>query len=79
VGLAGQRNAARVWTVNPDAWANDKNLVGPTVYQPLLFAGQYQDTEAAAYENDGVHSSQAGLGAERVQDVRSVRGRLRTT
>ena len=41
-------DADRVWAINPDAWGNDTNLVG-TAFQPMLFAGQYQDREAQAY------------------------------
>lgn len=40
-------DAARVWAINPDAWGNDTVLVaGP--FQPILFAGQYQDFETVA-------------------------------
>jgi RHS repeat-associated protein len=45
-------NASRVWSINPDAWGFDKNLVGPTVYQPVLLAGQYKDDETVALQND---------------------------
>lgn len=45
-------NSSRVWTVNADAWGYDKVLVGPTVYQPILFAGQYKDDETVALMDD---------------------------
>jgi hypothetical protein len=41
----------------------DTNKVGPTIFQPLLHAGQYQDVETTAYENDGVTIHRPGLGA----------------
>src|SRR5213075_994310 len=41
-------DGARVWAINPRAWANDTNAIGPTVYQPFLFTGQYQDVESVA-------------------------------
>jgi RHS repeat-associated protein len=54
-------NCPRVWAVNPSAWGFDTNVVGPGVYQPLLFAGQYVDAETAAYENDGVTVHRPGV------------------
>ena len=53
--------AARVWTINPDAWGNDSVLVGSSVFQPLLFAGQYKDDETVAWQNDGVTRHRPGL------------------
>ncbi len=63
-------DAARVWAVNPSAWGFDTNAVGPTLYQPILFAGQYQDPETAAYMNDGatVHRSGLALNGFRTYD-----------
>jgi RHS repeat-associated protein len=54
-------DAARVWAVNPSAWGVDTNLVGPNVFQPILFAGQYQDTETVAWQNDGVTPHRPGV------------------
>jgi RHS repeat-associated protein len=54
-------NATRVWAINPSAWGFDTNLVGPTVYQPVLFAGQYSDPETAAFEDDGTTRHRPGL------------------
>jgi RHS repeat-associated protein len=54
-------DATRVWAVNPSAWGFDTNILGPSVYQPLMFAGQYQDAEATAYENDGVTVHRPGV------------------
>ena len=36
-------DATRVWAIDPSAWGFDKNVLGPSIYQPILFAGQYQD------------------------------------
>ena len=47
-GWPASGDGSRVWAVNPRAWGMDTNGVGPTVYQPTLFAGQYQDVETAA-------------------------------
>jgi RHS repeat-associated protein len=54
-------NGVRVWSITPSAWGLDTNIVGPTVFQPLLFAGQYKDTETAALENDGATVHRAGV------------------
>jgi RHS repeat-associated protein len=54
-------NATRVWAINPSAWGFDKNVLGPTVFQPLLFHGQYQDTETAAMLNDGTNIHRPGV------------------
>jgi YD repeat-containing protein len=54
-------NGTRVWSITPSAWGLDTNLVGPTVFQPLLFAGQYKDTETAALENDGTNVHRPGV------------------
>ncbi|HUJ60942.1 MAG TPA: RHS repeat-associated core domain-containing protein, partial [Kofleriaceae bacterium] len=63
-------DATRVWAVNPSAWGFDKNIVGPTIYQPLLFTGQYQDVETASYENDGgtTHRPALELNGNRTYD-----------
>ena len=42
-------DGSRVWTVNPRAWAVDTNGVGPAIFQPIMFVGQYQDAETTAY------------------------------
>jgi RHS repeat-associated protein len=54
-------NASVVWIVNPSAWGNDTTVYNPTIFQPLVFAGQYQDRETAAYENDGSTIHRPGL------------------
>ena len=54
-------NTTRVWSINPDAWGFDKVVSGSGVFQPILFAGQYQDRETAAYENDGITVHRPGL------------------
>jgi RHS repeat-associated protein len=63
-------DATRVWAVNPSAWGFDTNVVGPNVYQPILFAGQYQDGETKAYENDGatIHRPGVALNGFRTYD-----------
>ncbi|MDB4955979.1 MAG: rhsA [Myxococcales bacterium] len=63
-------DATRVWAINPSAWGFDNNKVGPTVYQPILFAGQYQDIETIAYENDGatIHRPALALNGFRTYD-----------
>jgi RHS repeat-associated protein len=64
-------DSARVWAISPSAWGVDKNIVGNTVFQPILFAGQYQDVEAVAYENDGttVHRASVALNGFRTYDT----------
>ncbi|MEO8698736.1 MAG: hypothetical protein ABI867_01800 [Kofleriaceae bacterium] len=54
-------NCPRVWSVNPDGWGDDTNLVGPTVFQPILFAGQYRDEDTVAWQNDGATKHRQGL------------------
>ena len=54
-------NGTRVWAINPSAWGFDKNTVGPTVFQPLLFAGQYKDNETVALLNDGATIHRPGV------------------
>jgi RHS repeat-associated protein len=54
-------NGSRVWAVNPSAWGFDTNLVGPTVFQPVLFAGQYVDRETAALANNGTTVHRPGV------------------
>jgi RHS repeat-associated protein len=53
--------ASRVWTINPDAWGNDTVLVGSSVFQPILFAGQYKDDETIAWHNDGTTRHRPGV------------------
>jgi hypothetical protein len=64
-------NGTRVWAVNPSAWGFDNNLTGLSVYQPILFTGQYQDTETVAYENDGttIHRPGLALSGSRTYDA----------
>ncbi len=54
-------DGARVWAINPRAWALDTNKVGPTVFQPILFAGQYQDSETMAPLDDGTTVHRPGI------------------
>jgi RHS repeat-associated protein len=54
-------NCTRVWSVNPDAWGFDRNLIGSSLFQPVLFEGQYKDDETAAWQNDGVTRHRPGL------------------
>ena len=54
-------DTTRIWALNPDAWGFDHTVTGSGVFQPILFAGQYQDVETAAYENDGVTVHRPGL------------------
>ena len=54
-------DGTRVWTINPSAWGFDKNVNGPSVYQPILFAGQYQDTETTTYQNDAATVHRPGI------------------
>jgi RHS repeat-associated protein len=65
-------NPAVYWGINQNAWGFDNTLnfgVG-TIYQPILFAGQYQDVETVAYENDGatVHRPALALNGFRTYD-----------
>ena len=54
-------NGTRVWAINPRAWGMDTNGVGSTLFQPIMFAGQYQDSDTAAYQNDGVTVHRPGI------------------
>ena len=63
-------DATRIWAINPSSWGFDTLAVGPFVYQPLLFAGQYRDENTDAYENDGatVHRPSVALNGYRTYD-----------
>lgn len=61
-------DATRVWAINPSAWGFDTNIVGSTVFQPILFAGQYQDVETAAYQNDGATIHRPGLAVDQARE-----------
>lgn len=54
-------DAARVWAINPSAWGMDTVVTGAGTFQPILFAGQYNDVETAALENDGATIHRPGL------------------
>lgn len=54
-------NCLRVWSINPDAWGVDTVLTGSSVFQPILFAGQYKDDETSAWHNDGVTRHRPGV------------------
>jgi YD repeat-containing protein len=58
---SGSGSASRVWSINPSAWGMDEVVVGVGTFQPVLFAGQYQDVETTAYENDGVTVHRPGV------------------
>lgn len=45
-------DGARVWAIDPDAWGNDNVVLGSTVFQPVVLAGQYRDVETAALRDD---------------------------
>ena len=51
----------RVWSINPSAWGFDTNVVGSSVYQPLLFAGQYMGDETVTWLNNGTTMHQPGV------------------
>lgn len=63
-------NCNRVWSLNPDAWGNDTLLVGSSLFQPILFAGQYTDQETTAWLDDGAtpHRSALALNGFRTYD-----------
>lgn len=44
-------DATRVWAIDPDAWGEDATVVGSSMLQPLVFAGQYQDWETYTYSD----------------------------
>ncbi|MBA3405150.1 MAG: RHS repeat-associated core domain-containing protein, partial [Gemmatimonadaceae bacterium] len=50
-----------VWSTQPDAWGYDTVLDGATLFQPILFAGQYKDDETIARQNDGVTRHRPGV------------------
>src|SRR4030095_6666504 len=54
-------NSRVVWAINPDAWGMDTTVIGPGVYQPIVFEGQYQDAETATFLNAGVTMNRPGL------------------
>lgn len=54
-------NSMVSWAINPDAWGDDRAVIGAGVYQPIVFAGQYQDAETAAYLDDLVTVHRPGL------------------
>ena len=65
-------NPAVYWGINQNAWGVDNTLKfgAGAIYQPILFAGQYQDAETAAYENDGttIHRPALALNGFRTYD-----------
>jgi RHS repeat-associated protein len=54
-------NSIVTWAINPDAWGMDTVVIGPGVYQPVAFAGQYVDAETASYLDDGTTRNRPGL------------------
>ncbi len=50
-----------VWALNPSAFGYSTYILGPSIFQPLGVASQYQDVETAAYENDGVTVHRPGI------------------
>lgn len=63
-------NCPEVWAINASAWGMDSNVVGPGVFQPVLFAGQYRDPESVAVQNDGMtmHRPELALNGVRTYD-----------
>ena len=53
-------DAVRGWAINPRAWGMDTTVVGSGAF-PFLFAGQFQDTDTAAYLDDGATIHRPGL------------------
>ncbi len=56
-------DATRVWAIDPDAWGADVFATGSTLFQPVLFAGQYRDPETVAF--NGVLEHRPPLALER--------------
>jgi len=54
-------NSTVVWAINPDAWGDDRTVIGENVFQPIVFAGQYRDAETAAYLDDDATVIRPGL------------------
>src|SRR5262249_48627748 len=54
-------NSTVVWAIDPDAYGMDRVVVGPGVFQPIAFAGQYVDAETASFLDDGVTRNRPGL------------------
>jgi RHS repeat-associated protein len=46
-------NASRVWAVNPTALGGDLEVLGASIFQPIVFAGQFIDAETAALGDAG--------------------------
>jgi RHS repeat-associated protein len=63
-------DGSRVWAVDPTGWGFDTITVGPMLFQPILFTGQYSDSETVALENNGstVHRSGIALNGFRTYD-----------
>jgi RHS repeat-associated protein len=62
-------NGSRVWAVDPNAWGFDTNKVGPTVFQPVLFEGQYSDSETIAMADaTTIHRPSIALNGFRTYD-----------
>lgn len=66
----GSVDCPRVWAVNPSAWGFDTLIKGSSIYQPLLFFGQYSDEETTAWQNDGAttHRPAVSLNGFRTYD-----------
>jgi RHS repeat-associated protein len=66
----GVNGCSHVWQINPSAWGFDTNVLGPSIYQPILLAGQYSDSESSSYLNDGstVHRPPIALNGYRSYD-----------
>ena len=74
MGLASSGNALiGVWAINPTAWGGDLPL-GASVFQPLVFGGQYQDTESNALENNGSTVHRQGLVSDSLRTYDSSTG-----
>ena len=55
-------NSTLVWAINESTWGNDITLPYVTgIYQPVLFAGQYRDSETTSYQDDGTTQARIAL------------------
>jgi len=65
-------DSARVWAVNPSAWAYDiPPITGASILQPFVFAGQYLDWETYAVADDTIttyHEPALSLNGHRTYD-----------
>jgi len=62
------------WSINPSAWGFDLVSFGLFLYQPILFAGQYQDRDTTAYLDDGFSVHRPGFAWNRVRSYDPLTG-----